>query len=156
MGSLSFRAQIRNHGGNSWHYLIVPREASDRLGTRARVPIRGTVNGVEFRNSLLPDGKGGFTLVVNGELRSAASVQKGDWVKVDADVDTAPRIVRVPPDLRAALTKSPAAREFFRTLSYSHQKEYVDWLTGAKRPETRIRRVRGMVEKLSRERFLDD
>ena len=39
-------------------------------------------------------------------------------------------------------------RTAFDSLSYSHRKEYVDWVAAAKRPETRDRRIEKMREKL--------
>jgi uncharacterized protein YdeI (YjbR/CyaY-like superfamily) len=54
----------------------------------------------------------------------------------------------VPRDLRQALTAAPAAHDAFARLSYSHQREYVQWVEEAKRPETRDRRVHGTVERV--------
>jgi uncharacterized protein YdeI (YjbR/CyaY-like superfamily) len=47
----------------------------------------------------------------------------------------------VPDDLRAALDAHPAARETFEGFSYSHRKEYVEWITEAKRDATRAKRI---------------
>src|SRR4029077_4920968 len=91
MARIEFRDRIRNHGGNTWNYVVVPSAQSARLGTRARAPIRGTANGRPFRSSLLPDGRGGFTLVIHGPLRSAVGVKTGDWIRVVAEADSAPR-----------------------------------------------------------------
>jgi uncharacterized protein YdeI (YjbR/CyaY-like superfamily) len=48
---------------------------------------------------------------------------------------------RVPADLAAALRKSAAAAQAFREFSPSHRREYIAWITEAKRPETRARRL---------------
>jgi hypothetical protein len=48
---------------------------------------------------------------------------------------------RVPADLRAALAPNAKARATFTGLSPSGRREYVEWLTGAKRAETRTRRL---------------
>ena len=47
----------------------------------------------------------------------------------------------VPADLQQLLQKDPQAHRFFAALSYTHQKEYVQWITEAKKPETRQRRL---------------
>ena len=57
------------------------------------------------------------------------------------ELDSAPREVDVPDDLAAALAGEPAARQFFDGLSFTHRKEYADWIAEAKREETRARRV---------------
>jgi uncharacterized protein YdeI (YjbR/CyaY-like superfamily) len=46
-----------------------------------------------------------------------------------------------PPDLKRALAANRAAREFFAKLSPSGQREYIEWLTEAKQPATRARRL---------------
>jgi uncharacterized protein YdeI (YjbR/CyaY-like superfamily) len=57
------------------------------------------------------------------------------------EVDTVTRTVTIPDELEAALTRDTKAKAIFEGLSYSHRKEYVDWITSAKRPETRARRI---------------
>ena len=47
----------------------------------------------------------------------------------------------VPNDLMTALKKSRAALAAFEDFSYSHKKEYVEWITEAKREETRTQRL---------------
>ena len=47
----------------------------------------------------------------------------------------------VPPDLVAALRKDPKASQTFREFAPSHRREYIEWITEAKRPETRTRRL---------------
>lgn len=54
-----------------------------------------------------------------------------------------------PDDLAAALRRNRAARATFEALSPSGQREYVEWITEAKRDETRQRRVRTAVEWLA-------
>ena len=52
----------------------------------------------------------------------------------------------VPPDLAAALRKNKKALASFDAFSYSHKKEYVEWITGAKREETRNQRLKTAVQ----------
>lgn len=47
----------------------------------------------------------------------------------------------VPADLAAALRNAPAAAATFGKLSPSHRREYVEWITEAKRDETRLKRL---------------
>ena len=69
----------------------------------------------------------------------------GDTVCVRLGADAAPRSGTVPPDLTSKF--GPAAARRFAALSYSHQKEYVDWITSARKPETR-RRVEETIKRL--------
>lgn len=58
------------------------------------------------------------------------------------------RTVTVPDDLTAAFAASPKAQEFYETIAYSNKKAYVEWITSAKREETRAARVEKTIEKL--------
>ena len=55
----------------------------------------------------------------------------------------------VPDYLIAALRKNKKARETFENFSYIHKKEYLEWLTEAKREETRNRRLATAIAWLS-------
>lgn len=69
-------------------------------------------------------------------------------VELDADpmIPPAPKMPRkpwpVPAVFKAALARDPRAADAFRRLSPSCQREYLVWLSTAKRPETRARRLR--------------
>jgi hypothetical protein len=65
--------------------------------------------------------------------------------------DPRPPIV-LPADARTALTKVPAAKASWDKLSYTHRKEHAEAITGAKKPETRARRIQRMVEMLTSDR----
>jgi len=69
-------------------------------------------------------------------------------VRVSIELDTEPRTVTVPDDLRSALADDDAAREAFEKLSYTHRREYVEWIEEAKRPDTRARRIAGTIERV--------
>lgn len=56
----------------------------------------------------------------------------------------------VPEDFLAILNKNKKARETFEKFSYSHKKEYVEWITQAKREETRQKRIQTAMEWLGK------
>ena len=55
----------------------------------------------------------------------------------------------VPDYFTAALRKNPKALATFENYSYSHKKEYVQWVSEAKREETRVKRLTQAVEWLA-------
>jgi uncharacterized protein YdeI (YjbR/CyaY-like superfamily) len=59
------------------------------------------------------------------------------------------RPLRVPADLAAALRRNNHAGATFKAFSYSKRKDYIEWLTGAKRPETRAKRLATTIEWLA-------
>lgn len=57
--------------------------------------------------------------------------------------------VEVPEDFEAALVGNARAREVFSGFSYSHRKEYVEWIVEAKRQATRDKRIATALEWLA-------
>jgi hypothetical protein len=112
-----------------------------------RFPVVATVNGYSWRTSVARMG-GEFLIGLNRTVREAAGVQAGDTVEVAVELDTAPREVEVPEALAAALAADPAAAAAFERLAFTHRKEYATWIAGAKREETRARRVDQALEML--------
>jgi uncharacterized protein YdeI (YjbR/CyaY-like superfamily) len=49
--------------------------------------------------------------------------------------------IPTPDDLSAELARYPGARERFESWAPSHRREYLEWIVGAKRPETRAKRI---------------
>jgi Bacteriocin-protection, YdeI or OmpD-Associated/Domain of unknown function (DUF1905) len=127
-------------------FVEVPLDVPALYG-RARAPVRVTINGYRFRSTVAVYG-GRYFLPVKRAVREAAGVAAGDLVVVEVEPDSAPREVEVPSDLAAALAADPAAAAAFERLSYTHRREYVEWLGEARRPETRRRRVDETVARL--------
>lgn len=65
-----------------------------------------------------------------------------------AGVDVMQRTVAPPADFVKELRRSKVASHFFEELSFSNQKEYVTWITSAKKEETRSRRLELAIDKL--------
>jgi hypothetical protein len=128
----------------------VPPEVVDSLGAGRRPAVRVTVGGHTYRSTIASMG-GRFLLPLSAENRAAAGVAAGDCVEVDVELDDAPRVVQVPPDLAAALDAEPAARRRFDALSYSSQLRHVLAVEGAKAEATRQRRVAAAVATLAEE-----
>ncbi len=63
-------------------------------------------------------------------------------------IDFEKRLVKAPIELDRLFTTHEEAKEFFTSLSFTNQKEYVTWIQGAKKEETRQRRLETALEKL--------
>ena len=124
-----------------WTAFKVPFSVEKEWGSRARVSVRGTINGFAFRNSIFPDGKGVHFMMVNKVMQAGAGVKPGQTVAMTLAPDTTPRKVAVPAILKRALAGNARARENFAAFSYSHRKAYVDFILGAKQQETQERRT---------------
>jgi hypothetical protein len=118
-----------------------PKEAFGKV----RAPVRVTINGYEFATTVAAMG-GRVFVGMNREVREGTGVEAGDRVEVELVLDDEPRTVEVPPDLAAALDRDE--RAFLDSLSFTHRKEYVNWIEGAKRMETRQARIEKTVTML--------
>ena len=144
-----FKAKLQGKGpGNAWTFLPIPFDVQKTFGSKARVPVLGTINGFPFRNSLMPEGDGTHSMMVNKELQKGASATAGDTVAVVIELDKTPRSVAVPNDLKALLTENKLAKTAFTKLAYSHKKAFLDWIDSAKKPETRAKRLKETIEML--------
>jgi uncharacterized protein YdeI (YjbR/CyaY-like superfamily) len=79
-------------------------------------------------------------------IREKTGKSIGDEVEITIQEDTEAREVAIPLDLQQALENSPGTEKSFRQLSYTHQKEYIQWIDEAKRPSTRQKRIAQAVE----------
>ena len=81
--------------------------------------------------------------------KAAALNDQGVKAPNRAKKPPASRELEIPDDLQAALHASPQAAAAFEGFSYSHKKEYVDWINEAKRAETRAQRLATTIEWLA-------
>jgi len=150
MGGYSFEAVlVKPEGVGTWTFLGIPIEVSAMFGSKGQVKVKGTINGYPFRSTALPMGDGSHYLVVGKDIRDHIAVAQGDSVIVVLELDTEERRITVPDDFLRAMDGQPQARQIFDRLSYSHQKEYVNWILSAKQTETRQRRVDKAIVMLS-------
>ena len=136
---MRFRATLELAGKTATGFQV-PANVVAALGSGKRPPVRVTINGHTYRNTVAVYG-GVFMLGVSAEHRAAAGIQAGDEIEVDLELDTAPREVTVPPDFAAALDYDPGIRQRFDKLSYSQRRQHVNAIEQAKTAETRQRRI---------------
>ena len=59
-----------------------------------------------------------------------------------------PQLETMTPDLAEAIHADPQARRFFESLATFYRNGFVTWVEGAKKPETRVRRISEVVAAL--------
>lgn len=126
-------------------YVVIPFDVEAEYGKK-RVKIQATFDGEPYRGTLVRMGTPDHILIVLKGIREKINKQPGDEVLVTVQEDTAPRVVEVPEDVQTALDAVPEAASFYKSLSYTHQREYMEWITEAKRPDTRIRRTQKAID----------
>jgi Bacteriocin-protection, YdeI or OmpD-Associated/Domain of unknown function (DUF1905) len=141
-----FHVRLRDAGGGGAVFDL-PARAAAALSERKRPPVTVTIGDYTFRTTVAVYG-GQSMIGVNKAHRAAAGIGVGDSFDVVVALDDEPRVVEVPTDLAQALAADGAAEAAFDKLSYTHRREYADWIAEAKRPATRARRVAETVEQV--------
>jgi len=145
---LRFKITLVGTAGSSATALIPPFDVPETFGTRARVPVRGTINGFPFRSSLMPMG-GCHMMAVNKTLREGAKAGPGDQVDVVMERDADSRTIDPPPELKKELAKNKKARDRWEALAFTHKKEMAIAIRDAKQEETKKRRLAKVMQVLS-------
>jgi hypothetical protein len=147
MAQQKFKVELLSHAGSNAAILKPPFDAAVVFQRKGRVPVKGTINGFPFRSSLMNMGDG-HMMVINAQMREGAYCKAGDTVAVLMELDGDKRTVEVPAYLKKIIVGDPKAKEHWCKLSFTHQKEYVREIEGAKRPETREKRIAAMMNAL--------
>ena len=143
-----FRTRLEKHETSEATAINIPFDIEEAFGARARVAVRGTINGFPFRSSLFTMGGRTF-MPVNQELRTGAKVRGGDTVFIVMQRDDEPRTIEPPSDFARALRANKTAQATWDKLSYTHRKEHVKAIEEAKKPETRQRRIEKAISLLA-------
>ena len=137
---LKFKVTLVGQEDSSAAGFYAPFDVPSTFGTRARVPVRGTINGYPFRSSLMPMG-GGYCMAVNKTMREGAKVQVGDEVDVVMERDPEERTVDAPAELKKELAKNKKAQARWEELGFTVKKEMANCIRDAKQEETKKRRL---------------
>ena len=149
-GDGPFRFKVKLEGAQDMDAAALrpPFDVLTVFGTRARVPVRGTINGFAFRSSLCNMGSG-HLMVVNKAMRAGARCAAGEVVDVVLERDREERVVEVPVYLRKTIASNRTAQGTWESLSFTHQKEWVRAIEDAKKEETKQSRIKKMMAALS-------
>jgi hypothetical protein len=139
MKKYKFKAKIQEGDGGG-AYVLFPYDTGKEFGTKGKVPINATFDGVPYMGSLIKYGDPLHMLGVLKAMREQIGKAPGDTVEVVIWKDEALRTVEVPAQFEKLL-KREGLLSVFEKLSYTHRKEYCRWITDAKKEETRLKRL---------------
>jgi len=128
-------------------FVPVPFDPETVFG-KVRAPVVVTLNGYSYRSTIFA--MGGVTCIpLRRSHREAAGLEGNESLTVKIALDTATREVEVPDELAKAFRTRRAAARCWDALSFTHRREYAEAITGAKKAETRARRVANILRALS-------
>ena len=145
-GPIEFSAPIIEWGSGA--LVEFPFDTLELFGTEGRIPVVVEFDGVPYQGTMLRYGTEKHIIVLVKKIREAIGKQAPDVVHVKVELDDQLRKITVPDDVQKSLDNHPLALETYKKLSYTHQKEYINWILDAKRAETRLNRIEKMVHKL--------
>lgn len=147
-GKIKFSAPIIDPGGGG-AYVEFPFDTQELFGTSGRIPINVRFDGEPYRGTMLRYGTEKHIIIVVKKIREKIGKQISDLVNVQVELDDKNREVSIPEDVQSSFSQNQTALEKFQKLSYTHQKEYLDWIEDAKRAETRENRIKKMIDRLT-------
>ena len=148
MKKYKFNANIQpGRGGGA--FVLFPYVVEKEFGSKGRIPVHVTFDGVPDRGALMKYGFPEHILGVPKAIRTQIDKGPGDTIAVQLWKDAEERTLEVPEDFRTLLKKEGLFGSF-EQMSYTHRKEYCRWITDAKKEETRQRRLEKSVDMLRR------
>ena len=145
MTSKTFLATIVRDGSACYIPLTFDPKA---VFGQIRAPVTVTLNGYTYRSTIAAMG-GPPCIPLRASNREAAGLEGGETIEVRLDLDTEAREVTPPADFVRAMKAAVPAWERWKELSYTHQREHVEAISEAKKPETRTRRIENAVRMLA-------
>jgi hypothetical protein len=150
MKKYKFKAKIEETSvGSGGAYVFFPFDTEKEFGTKGRVPVKATFDGAAYSGSLVKYGAPQHILPMLKAIREEIGKGPGDTVDVVVWRDEEDRVVAIPAAFKALLKKESLLAGF-ENLSFTHRKEYVRWIEGAKKEETRQRRTEKAIAMLKK------
>jgi uncharacterized protein YdeI (YjbR/CyaY-like superfamily) len=145
----SFKATLERIPSRlNWVIIRIPFDVSKVWGTRAKVRVKGEINGFAFRASVFPTSKGYHCMLVKRSMQTGANAGVGETAQFRLVPDTAKRVAIVPAELHSILNEDRSFRRWFDQLSFSMRKWICDWIVSVKNPASRVRRAEQVAEQL--------
>lgn len=141
-----FTAKIEAASGGG-ACVLFPFDVQKEFGTQGKIPIKATFNGVPYTGTMIRYGRPQHMLPLLKAIREQIGKGPGDKIEVVVWKDESVRTLEVPAPFLTRLKREGLLAPFEK-LSYTHRKEYVRWITEAKKEETRARRLDKAIEML--------
>lgn len=128
-------------------YIEIPFDVEE-FYQQNRIKVKAIFDMVEYRGSLVKMKTDCHILGIPKAIREKLNKQIGDTVFVQVEKDEEVRVIELPSNFESMLHQNKDTLSFWKKLSYSNQKKYVNWITSAKKEETKLKRLTLAIEKL--------
>lgn len=136
---------------SGWTYIEVPADIALQLkpGHKKSFRVKGKLDNYKIAGiALLPMGGGAFIIPINAEMRKAIAKRHGSMLTVQLREDKNPFQFNC--EFMLCLADEPDAKNFFSSLTGSHQRYFSKWIDAAKTEPTRVKRIAMAVNALAK------
>lgn len=150
-----FKAPLERMSGRfAWNYVEFPYDVMELFGTRSRVRVKGTINGVEVDRALMPTKSGYHIIILGADIRRPAKLRNvGDMAHVEIWRDMEPLKLEVPEELADTLDFFPEMKKAWDKLTPGMKRSMCYWVGSAKTTATRAKRVAELLRRSENGKF---
>lgn len=152
---VQFTATIHKFGKRGektgWTYFELPADIVQQLkpGNKREFKVKGKLDGYAIKRvSVLPMGDGLFIMPLNAVMRRALGKKQGAILTVQLAEDKSDFVFNK--DFMDCLDDEPAAKEFFQSLTGSHQRYFSKWIDSARTDSNKTKRIAMAITALAR------
>lgn len=145
--SYKFEAVIKKVPDKDATFIEIPFDVEKELGAK-RVKVKVKFDNIDYRGSIVRMGQECYMIGITKAIRNQIGKGTGDSIFVEVEKDEEVREIELPSDFKNELEQNEEALKFYNNLSYSAKRKYYQWITSAKKEETRQKRITEAVLKL--------
>ena len=144
---ITFEGIIQQNGEINAAFIEFPFSTEELFGKKGQVKIKVLLDGkIEYRGSLAKMKSNFHKIGLTQEVRKKLGKTFGESISVKLWEDKEERIVEIPDDFLEVFNQNKEAFSLYEKMSYTHRKEYMRWITDAKKSETKENRKVKMIE----------
>lgn len=128
----------------------IPINVETAFGTKGKLDVKGTVDGLPIQRTLLSAGDGTHYFIIKGAFLKQLGKEEGDDVFVEIEPDETYKDVEIPDILLYELEENDVAKAEYDRTSPSSRRWIRDYLTDVKSLDAKANRVLKVLEILER------
>lgn len=131
---------------------VVPFDVEKVFGRKARIDIKGTIQGHLIERTLLPLGDGRYYFMLNAKILKAINKKVGEevYIEIEEEENTSYKEVELPDYFVVELEEHPLAKIQYERSNPSAKRWVAQFLTEPKSLEAKAKRVIKAIEVLER------
>lgn len=142
-----FEAVIRKVPDKDAAFIEIPFDVEKEFEAK-RVKVKVKFDDIDYRGSIVRMGQECYMIGITKDIRNQMGKGPGDSIFVQVEKDEEIREIGLPEDFKNELYQNEEALKFYNSLSYSTKRKYFQWITSAKKEETRRKRITDAILKL--------